>query len=296
MNILIIGSGGFIGSHLYGYFQEKCFVWGVDLQGSTQPNFSIVTGSLDGLDRLFIRHKFDVCINASGNGSVPVSMEYPLLDFERNTGTVIKILELIRTLRPECKYINLSTAAVYGNPAKLPVSENVSLNPVSPYGYHKFCSELLCREYYEIFDIQTLNLRLFSIYGERLRKQLFWDIYQKTKHSSVIELFGTGNETRDFIYIRDLVVAVEKIIENGKFAGESINVATGVETSIREAATLFCSGISTDITLKFNCRTKPGDPLRWQADTSLLNHLGFTPQYTVKEGLINTAKWLKENA
>jgi dTDP-glucose 4,6-dehydratase/UDP-glucose 4-epimerase len=226
MNILIIGSCGFIGSHLYDFFENNHFTWGVDLLKSTQNNFSLITSNLDGLDKLFTTYRFDVCINASGNGSVPISMENPFLDFERNTHTVAKILELIRTLSPYCKYINLSTAGVYGNPSKLPVSESDKLSPISPYGFHKYCSELLCEEYFKIFGIQSINLRLFSIYGERLCKQLFWDIFQKTKQSTQVELFGTGYETRDFIYIRDLVNAIDKIIESVEFDGTAINVAS----------------------------------------------------------------------
>jgi dTDP-glucose 4,6-dehydratase/UDP-glucose 4-epimerase len=295
MNILIIGSNGFIGSHLYEYFREKHFVWGVDLLSGTQSNFSIVTSNLDGLDKLFTTYAFDVCVNASGNGSVPVSMEYPLLDFERNTHTVVKILELIRTLSPSCRYINLSTAAVYGNPEKLPVEEKDRLKPVSPYGFHKYCSELLCEEYFRIFKVRSVCLRLFSIYGERLCKQLFWDIFQKTKRSPRIELFGTGEETRDFIYIRDLVRAVETVIEHANFDGSCINVASGKETSIRDAAHLFCSHVDKNVTIEFNNKEKPGDPKKWRANVSILDSMHFKPLYEINEGLKNTAQWLKEN-
>ncbi|MDR0606480.1 MAG: NAD-dependent epimerase/dehydratase family protein [Bacteroidales bacterium] len=295
MNILIIGSCGFIGSHLYGFFEKNHFVYGVDLIHSTQNKFSLITNNLDGLDKLFITHSFDVCINASGNGSVPVSMENPFLDFERNTHTVAKILELIRTLSPSCKYINLSTAGVYGNPAKLPISETDKVSPISPYGFHKYCSELFCEEYFKIFGIKTVNLRLFSIYGEKLKKQLFWDIFQKTLVSEQIELYGTGNETRDFIYIKDLVSAIDCVIKHAAFNGNIINVASGKETAIKEAASIFCSYLGKNIEITFNQKTKQGDPVKWRADISILGTLGFTPHYTINEGLKYTAQWLKEN-
>jgi dTDP-glucose 4,6-dehydratase/UDP-glucose 4-epimerase len=295
MNILIIGSCGFIGSHLYDFFEKNHFTYGVDLINSSQNNFSLITGNLDGLDKLLVTHNFDVCINASGNGSVPISMENPLLDFERNTYTVVKILELIRTLSPTCKYINLSTAGVYGNPVQLPISETDKSAPISPYGFHKYCSELLCEEYLRIYGVQTINLRLFSVYGERLCKQLFWDIFQKTKYSTQLELFGTGYETRDFIYIKDLVDAINTIIKKAKFDGTAINVASGKETTIQEAVSIFCSHLGKDIEIKFNQKTKPGDPLKWRADISTLKALKFKPQYSINEGLKHTAQWLKEN-
>jgi dTDP-glucose 4,6-dehydratase/UDP-glucose 4-epimerase len=295
MNILIIGSCGFIGSHLYDFFEKNHFVYGVDLVKSTQNKFSLITSSLDGLDKLFTAYCFDVCINASGNGSVPISLENPLLDFERNTHTVAKILELIRILSPSCKYINLSTAGVYGNPVKLPISETDRLSPISPYGFHKYCSELLCEEYFKIFGIASVNLRLFSIYGERLKKQLFWDIFQKTLTSNHIELYGTGNETRDFIYIKDLVHAIDCVIKYAEFNGGVINVASGKETTVQEAASIFCSCLDRDIEIRFNQKTKQGDPEKWKADISILARLYFESQYTINEGLKSTAQWLKEN-
>ncbi|MDR2410860.1 MAG: NAD-dependent epimerase/dehydratase family protein, partial [Bacteroidales bacterium] len=295
MNILIIGSCGFIGSHLCDFFEQNHFVYGVDLIKSTRNNFSLITSNLDGLDKLFITHCFDVCINASGNGSVSISMENPFLDFERNTHTVAKILELIRTLSPSCKYINLSTAGVYGNPVKLPISETDRLSPISPYGFHKYCSELLCEEYSKIFGISTINLRLFSIYGERLKKQLFWDIFQKTCISNRIELYGTGNETRDFIYIKDLVYAIDCVIKYATFNGNTVNVASGKEITIQEASSIFCSCLDKDIEIEFNQKTKQGDPVKWRADISILKTLHFESQYTINEGLKSTVQWLKEN-
>lgn len=295
MNILVIGSCGFIGSHLCDFFEKDNFVWGVDLVQNTQSNYTITTGNFDGIENLFINHSFDVCINASGNGSVPISMEYPLLDFEKNTQTVIKLLDIIRKFRPDCKYINLSTAAVYGNPVRLPIVETDELSPISPYGFHKYCSELLCKEYAEIFGVQSINLRLFSIYGERLRKQLFWDLFQKVKKSAQIELFGTGEETRDFIYIKDFINAVDCIIKYATFDGRSINIASGTETSIKEVVSIFCSHLDIDASVIFTGKTKEGDPKRWKADISMLKKISFTPQYDIREGLKNTVRWLMEN-
>jgi dTDP-glucose 4,6-dehydratase/UDP-glucose 4-epimerase len=295
MKILIIGSCGFIGTHLYDFFEKNHFTCGVDLIKSNQTNFSLITSNLDGLDKLFTTCRFDVCINAGGSGSVPVSMENPLSDFEKNTHTTIKLLEYIRNLNPSCKYINLSTAGVYGNPKKFPVSETDRLEPISPYGFHKYCSELLCEEYSKIFGIQSINLRLFSIYGEGLKKQLFWDIFQKTLESNHIELFGTGDETRDFIYIRDLVHAIDCVIKHATFDGKNVNVASGEETTIQKAASVFCSHLDSKISITFNRKIKQGDPIKWKSDISVLKTLGFEPQYTINEGLKRTAQWLKES-
>jgi len=296
MKILIIGSAGFIGSHATHFFSKNHEVWGADIIDAHEiANYFFLGQSDTTFDSIFKHNKFDICINASGNGSVPISINSPLFDFDLNVVNTIKILDAIRTHNPHCRFINISSAAVYGNPAALPVKEDVQLKPLSPYGWHKMYAEQICKEYHCLYNIQTVSLRLFSVYGEKLRKQLFWDIYQKCLRSKEIELFGSGNETRDFIYIDDLVVAIDHIIGYCTFNGEAINVSSGVETTIKEAAEIFCSEIDPSISISFNKIVKPGDPLNWKADLSILNGLGFNHKYSIEKGLRNTAKWLKEN-
>ncbi|MDQ0637093.1 UDP-glucose 4-epimerase [Pedobacter sp. W3I1] len=295
MKILIIGSEGFIGSHAKNFFAKSNEVWGADIVDKKFERYYQLHIEHSNFDFIFESQRFDVCINASGNGSVPISINKPVFDFELNVTNTIKILDAIRVHNPDCKFINMSSAAVYGNPSALPINETVELKPLSPYGWHKLYAEQLCREYYYLYQIQTINLRLFSVYGEHLKKQLFWDIYQKSLRSNEIELFGTGNETRDFIYIKDLLNAIQNIIDKGLFNGESLNVASGVETSIKTAAEIFCSAIDSNIKIVFNSIVKPGDPLNWRADISKISSFGFKQTTTIEEGLINTVKWLKGN-
>jgi UDP-glucose 4-epimerase len=296
MKILIIGSLGFIGSNAYQYFSTNHEVWGADImENSEQKNYFLLQKQNTSFEKLFNNHLFDICINTSGNGSVPISLNQPVFDFELNVANTIKILDAIRMYNPSCRFINMSSAAVYGNPTFLPIVENMVLKPMSPYGWHKLYAEQICKEYYYLYDIHTINLRLFSVYGEGLKKQLFWDTYQKVKYSNEIELFGSGNETRDFIYILDLMSAIRCIIDRGLFNGESVNVASGIDISISEAATTFCNVINPQIKIKFNKIVKPGDPLNWKADLTILSSWGFAPQFSIQDGLTNTVAWLKLN-
>lgn len=297
MKILIIGSQGFIGASAYKYFVGKSHhVLGVDVVDDTnnQRYYNLSRHKFD-FEQIFKKEQFDVCINASGNGSVPISINRPLFDFELNTYNVVKLLDAIRLHNSTCKFINLSSAAVYGNPSSLPIKEQDMLKPLSPYGWHKVYSEQICREYYYLYNIQTINLRLFSVYGEGLRKQLFWDIYQKCLRSKTIELFGSGEETRDFIYINDLIYALDVVMHKGLFNGEAVNIASGIETTIKEAAGILCKNINESIKIGFNDIVKPGDPLNWRADVTILKSFGFKGTASISEGLKNTAKWLKES-
>jgi dTDP-glucose 4,6-dehydratase/UDP-glucose 4-epimerase len=138
MIILVIGSKGFIGSHCVDYFSRENEVWGCDvvLDYNTPRYISIDSVDSDFLE-IFQNHKFDVCINCSGAANVPFSLEKPFNDFKLNALNVFKLLEAIRLHAPACRFITMSSAAVYGNPESLPITESQECKPVSPYGYHK---------------------------------------------------------------------------------------------------------------------------------------------------------------
>jgi UDP-glucose 4-epimerase len=294
MKVLIIGSEGFIGKHCLAYFNKLGHnVYGADIIDAHKPQYSCIAKSASSYNELFIHHQYDICVNASGSANVGFSFENPDVDFELNVVNVHKLLVAIRSYNPSCKFINFSSAAVYGNPTLLPITEDQPKNPLSPYGFHKLQSEYLLKEYHRFFGIATCNLRIFSAYGPGLRKQLFWDLYQKTLQSNSIELFGTGAETRDFIFIDDLLAALKCVIENATFDGESYNVATGVETKISEVAKCFVGFLSPQAQIHFNGEQKTGDPNNWVADISLLKNLGFNPLFDIKKGLEATALWLK---
>ncbi len=228
MKILIIGSKGFIGSHLVAYFTEKknVSVWECDVVVDyVTPQYVQLDATNADYHSLFEGQQFDICINCSGAASVPDSIIQPLRDFNLNMVNVFKLLDAILKYNKTCKFINLSSAAVYGNPQENPIKETAVLQPISPYGKHKQMAEMICKEFHQQFCIATCSLRIFSAYGNGLKKQLFWDLYQKTKSSKEICLFGTGNETRDFIHVSDIARVIDLVIQKADFEGEAINVA-----------------------------------------------------------------------
>jgi len=292
---LIIGSKGFIGSHLASYLREMSYeVWGADVivdYETTQP-YHLIDASNPGFHEIFKDESFDICINCSGAANVSDSIKHPYRDFQLNTSIVFNLLEAIRTYQPSCKFINLSSAAVYGNPGTLPVQEGSLLSPISPYGYHKLMSESICEEYYRFFGIQTCSLRIFSAYGEGLKKQLFWDLYHKALDKDKIELFGTGNESRDFIYIRDLSQAIFVVARHAKCEGQSINIANGKEVFIKDCVKLFYGLFEETLNYRFSGQEKKGDPNNWVANISLLKDLGYKQKFSLGEGLANYFRWI----
>lgn len=291
--VIIIGSKGFIGQHLVTYLKKfNLEVWGCDIITENSPKYFSINTENTSFDDVF-KEGFDVCINCSGAANVPASIKNPLHDFTLNTLNVFKMLDSIKNFSSHCKFVNLSSAAVYGNPELLPISEECPLKPVSPYGWHKLQSENICREFYENFGIKTISLRIFSAFGEGLRKQLLWDVYQKSQKSKNIEFWGTGNETRDFIYIKDLLSAIKLIVDNSVFDGSAINIANGNEVYIKNVISTTLQCLHWDGKYSFMGQNRKGDPTRWVADITKLKSLGYKQQYSFKEGVENYSKWLK---
>ena len=293
--VLIIGSKGFIGSNLKTYLKEKELeVWGADVVTDyTSKKYFIIDASNSDYHHIFDKEEFDICINCSGAASVPDSLQHPLRDFSLNSLNVFKLLDAIKTYQPTCKFINLSSAAVYGNPKELPIIEKMKSNPVSPYGFHKMMSEQICNEYAQFFNVHTCSLRIFSAYGEGLQKQLFWDLYQKTKLGKEIELWGTGKESRDFIYIKDLLQAIYLVAQNADFKGEIINIANGEEVFIEDCVKTFYNFFDKKIDYKFSGEGRKGDPNNWVADITILKEMGYQQKYSLKDGLNKYFQWAK---
>ncbi|MHA4808296.1 NAD-dependent epimerase/dehydratase family protein [Flavitalea flava] len=297
MNILIIGSEGFIGSHcVEHYSSRKDSVFGLDLyeQPSRKYAYTKISRLSPEFDEVLKGRLFDVVINAAGSGNVPYSMTHPVSDFEANCFDTIRLLDAIYKNQPECRYLHLSSAAVYGNPSSLPIKEEGALSPLSPYGSHKSIAELLCREYTSLFQVRTAIVRPFSVYGSGLKKQLFWDLYQKSLNATGdIELFGTGKESRDYIHIRDLVRGIACVLDKGELKGEVYNLASGVETKIEEAVGIFFNAIQVKQKYYFNGKVREGDPLNWRADTGKIGQLGFSCKYDLHSGLEELANWIR---
>ena len=180
---------------------------------------------------------------------------------------------------------------MYGNPQQLPIAEDAPCRPISPYGHHKYICELLCREYGSIYGIKSFVLRIFSAYGERLRKQVIFDLCRKFSDPALktVEVYGSGDETRDFIHARDIAQAIDRI-----HAGEApgiFNVAAGIQTRVSEVAEMIKKCFRSTKEIVCSGQTRPGDPLFWQADIAKLASLGFRQEVALPEGIKNYCRW-----
>jgi len=282
LRLLIFGARGFLGS----YFSQK-------IESKFCSSVNILS---DVTNEAIETH--DVIINCAGASSVPASFLDPEVDFQKNTILVHQLLEKIRLSgNQNIRFINLSSAAVYGNPRNLPINESHELLPISPYGYHKMMAENICKMHYRCYGTKTLSLRIFSAYGPGQRKMLLWDLHQKIMNSNgEVILFGTGEESRDFIHMEDIFQQLILAINHSAFQGESINVANGAGVKIREIAELYKKHHPVRFNFTFNGQNRPGDPLNWCADISKMKEWGYDSKVTIEEGISDYIKWVKSNS
>lgn len=287
MRSLVTGGAGFLGSGI----ASRLAASGWEVVRAGRPELEIPSPAFD---ELLAATAPQLIVHCAGPASVPDSMADPAADFARSAGVLDGVLDRARELSEPPRFIFLSSAAVYGDPESLPISESQELRPVSPYGYHRAACETLLAEYNAIYSLPTAALRIFSAYGEGLRRQILWDATRKGLDDGKIALMGTGRESRDFVHADDVAAAVLAILDGAEFAAEAYNVASGRETTIAELAGLIAQalGLPAD-SVAFDGSSRPGDPINWRADISRLSALGFSPAVEIEEGVPAYVDWVR---
>ncbi len=295
--VIITGVNGFIGKALAELFIQEGFdVIGIDIypvsmiHEITYYQKNLKKDDIKSILKKIVPHYF---IHCAGVANVNDSVIYPERDLIDNVFMTQKVLYQILDSNVECCFVYLSSAAVYGQARKLPIHENSNLEPISPYALHKQMAENLCTYFRKQHKMNIKILRIFSAYGPGLKKQLFWDMGKKISQFNKLELFGTGAESRDFIYITDLARAILCVVMH--YDSSIINIASGIETTIKQAATIFTKkwGSSNDI-ICFNQVSRIGNPVNWKADITRLNKLGFTCSVSLETGIEKYVNWFKE--
>lgn len=297
--ILITGINGFIGRACAEKFEKEGFaVYGIDIANTLNLDYQIYVRDIvsSHVDDILNEVKPSIIIHCAGAADVNYSLQYPESDFERNVTTLHNILfDMKRCGLDDTRVVFLSSASVYGQPEVLPITEETELNPISPYALHKRMAEDLCLYFNRIHNFDIVIARIFSAYGPGLRKQIFWDMSQKLKSDERLSLFGTGKETRDFIYRDDLIEALYILACSKELKSRIYNVANGEEITINDIAVMFLKENNKSVdSLTFSHSIHEGNPNNWVADISKLKELGYAPKVTIEQGIHNYVEWVRQ--
>jgi UDP-glucose 4-epimerase len=238
----------------------------------------------------------DIVIHLAANTGVAPSIENPRYDMEANVNGTFNMLEAARRKNVK-KFIFASSGAVLGE-VEPPVHEEKVPRPVSPYGASKLAGESYCSAYFRTFGIKTVSLRFANVYGplSKHKNSVVAKFLKQAFSGETLEIYGDGKQTRDFIYIDDLIQAIILSVRSD-IGGEVFQIATYKETTVNEIADKVRNIIELETGIRvsvFHGETRPGDVKRNYSDISKAKRmLGFSPEFDLDRGLKNTFEYFR---
>ncbi len=310
--VLVTGAGGFIGSHLTERLVElgaktRAFVrysstgsWGWLDQSPLKNDVEVVLG--DTRDQDTVTHALngvDIVFHLAALIAIPYSYQAPLSYVRTNVEGTLNVLQAAQRAGLE-RVVHTSTSEVYGTARTVPIDENHRLQGQSPYSASKIGADKIAESFHLSFGLPVVTVRPFNTYGPRQSaRAVIPTIITQALNGSEIRL-GNLEPTRDLNFIADTVEGFIKAAETPKAIGETINLGTGREISIGDLAALILKLMNRDIPIALeSARLRPenSEVDRLCADNRKSQSiLGWTPKYSLEEGLTTTIGWIRENS
>ncbi|NMH67676.1 NAD-dependent epimerase/dehydratase family protein [Bacillus sp. RO3] len=311
--ILVTGGAGFIGSHIVEEWLTKNeevvvidnFSMGAMENLPEDNRLTVVEGDISSketIERLFQEHRFKKIFHLGAIASVAASVENPLHTHQTNLEATLFLLEAARKQGGLQRFVFASSAAVYGDEPTLPKKETSTIRPLTPYAIDKFASEQYVLAFSRLYDIPATAVRFFNVFGNRQNPSspysgvvsILTDKFKQlvNKEETSFTLYGDGEQTRDFIYVKDVVQANLLVSEDERAIGKVFNVGTGDSTSLNELIGMYEEITNTKLPIE-QLEERSGDIKESYSDISELKSLGFSPEYSMREGLLEY--WNKEN-
>jgi len=309
-NVLITGGLGFVGSNLAEDLLERGYQVVLlsrskrklrniaSIMNRVELEYGDVT-DFNWLGETVLKHKPDVIFHLAGQLTSYESFEKPLYDVDANSKSTIAILEAVRKLKTPCRFILGSTFWVVGKSEGVPINEETPCHPLNIYAANRLASEHYCKIYNEVYDVDSLVMRLSNTFGikeqyDNLRKAALNGLIYKGYKGQTIQIYSEGKFFRDYIYISDIVSAAETIMEKGK-AGECYFVGTGVKTWFYEIGRwleeLTRGKVVYVKSPDYHKRINVGNIV---VDNTKIRTLGWNWQVSVKEGIKKILEYYRE--
>jgi UDP-glucose 4-epimerase len=294
--VVVTGGAGFIGSHLCRTLLEH------DAKVTAFDN--LYSGRIDFIKDLidkglnFVQEDIrdpvalekatkncEVIFHLAAQTSVPFSMENPKEDCEINVVGTVNVLEAAK--KAGARVVFSSSCAVYGNPER-PTPETHPTHPIAFYGLTKLLGENYCQFYQENYGTEVVRLRIFNVYGPNCHGVMYDFLKKLQKTPNKLEVLGTGKQSRDFVYISDMVNALIKAATIPEAAGQAFNIGTGKTTSVAELAKIMVNVLGLEnVEIYFTGgQAWEGDMNITLADNSkAVKTLQWKPQVSLAEGL-----------
>ncbi len=306
---LVTGCAGFIGSTLVDYLLEEGHtVIGVDnLRTGNLDNMSVAVKnsrfrfiekdiSREGWDSGIVA-EVDIIYHLAAISSVKLSIDNPLLVNRVNVGATVNVLEMARK-RGVKRVVFSSSAAVYGDPPEIPITEDTPVCPLSPYAASKIAAEHYMRTYSKTYGFESVVLRYFNIYGPRQAYSEYSGVVSIFVNQALaglpISIEGDGTQTRSFLYVDDAVRATALAGNSAVAAGETINICGEESVSISRIADQVLRSVPDTKSEIVYGPARVGD-VRHSLGTMAKAHkvLGFIPSIPMEVGLSNTVEWYR---
>jgi len=299
--VLVTGGAGFIGSHIAdSLMKQGCEVVVLDnfFSGKIEnikrhldsEGFHLIKGDIRNSKNVKEAVKnVDAIFHLAAIVSVPLSQENPLVANDVNVGGTLNLLEA--SLKTGVgRFIYASSCAIYGEAQRLPVDEAHPTSPLSPYAVSKLAAEYYCKAFYENYGLKTLCLRYFNVYGPRQVKNYYSGVITqfigRLKKRKPPIIYGDGQQTRDFVHVKDVTDANQLALNSQYEFAETINVGTGKPTTINQLAKVLLELTGRSELKPKYAAPRKGDIKNSCADISKAKRvLGYEPKVALKKGL-----------
>ena len=296
--VVVTGGAGFIGSHIAWELIKDNEVVIIDnlytgKEENVPPGAKLIKADVRDYNAIAeLISNADYVFHEAAQVSVVESIREPVFTEEVNVLGTLNILKAL--LEGHGKLIFASSAAVYGDNPNLPLKETERPRPLSPYGVTKASVEEYLRVYNGLYGLPLVALRYFNVFGPRQSANQYAGVIsifiKRALAGEPLVIYGDGKQTRDFIYVKDVVKANLLVAESKRANGRVFNVATGKQTSILELAMKIVEITGGTSSIIFD-KPRPGDIRHSLADITEIRKLGFEPEWSLEEGLKKTVEW-----